>query len=388
MRYIRDDHIEEDIQKLCDSIFTAVSKDRKGGDPFWDQTAGMLMKALLIYVYTECEDEDRNLKSVVTLLQNATVSEKDPSLKSPVDQMFEELRERKPWSLALVYYDLYRDAGEKTIKSIKISLVSKLEKFILPEVERIMKNDELDLRSLGREKTALFAVIPDSDPTLSFLVSVLYSQLFSELYREADSNVSGRLKVPVHLLMDEFANVELPKSFPQILSTMRSRGISCSIIVQNIAQLKKIFDKEWESIAGNCDSFVYLGGNEQSTFKYVSDLLGKETIDIKTQSRSKGKSGSFSTNSQHMARELMKDSEVRLIDNDKCIVFIKGEKPVIDRKYNIFKDRRIKYTDLGKGEPYIQKIRYVNVSDILNVNVENTENKETDFNKILEKINN
>ena len=210
--------------------------------------------------------------------------------------------------------------------------------------------DEMELDKLGEEKTALFAIIPDSHTAFNFLVSILYTQIFQILYYQADIQHKGALPLHVHFLMDEFANVALPDDFDKILATIRSRNSSISIIIQNLNQLKALFEKQWESIIGNCDEFLYLGGNEQSTQKYVSELLGKETIDINTYGKSTGYSGNYSTNYQNTGRDLMTPDEVRMLENEKAILFIRGEKPIIDYKYDLLKHPNVKYTADGEGK--------------------------------------
>ena len=213
--------------------------------------------------------------------------------------------------------------------------------------------DELELDLLGERKTVIFAVIPDNDSSFNFIVGMLYTQLFQRLFASADSKPNGRLPCHVHFVMDEFANVALPDDFEKLLSTMRSREISVSIIIQNMAQLKALFEKQWESIVGNCDEFVYLGGNEQSTHEYVSKLLGKETIDTNTYARSRGRNGSYSTNWQLAGRELMTPDEVRMLDNRCALLFIRGERPVMDEKYDIMKHPNVLLTADGGAKPYI-----------------------------------
>ena len=276
----------------------------------------------------------------------------DQAYKSALDILFERLEMRNPEHIALKYYRNYHSGSGKTLKSIQITLISRLEKFNLDSLASITQNDELELWSLGEQKTAIFAVIPDNDSSFNFLVGMLYTQLFQQLYHQADFIHGGRLPVPVHFLMDEFANVALPDEFDKLLSTMRSREISVSIIIQNLAQLKALFEKQWESIVGNCDEFLYLGGNEQSTHEYVSKLLGKETIDTNTYGRSKGRNGSYSTNWQLAGRELMTPDEVRMLDNRYALLFIRGERPLEDFKYDILKHPNIALTTDGGAEPY------------------------------------
>ena len=270
----------------------------------------------------------------------------------PLDILFERLEDREPEHIAVKYYRDYHSGSAKTLKSIQITLASRLEKFNLESLSSLTITDELELSLLGERKTALFALIPDNDTSFNFIVSILYTQLFQQLFYIADHKYKGRLPVHVHFLMDEFANVSLPDDFDKILSVMRSREVSVSIILQNLAQLKALFEKQWESIVGNCDEFLYLGGNEQSTHKYVSELLGKETIDTNTYGKSTGHSGSYSTNYQIGGRELMTPDEVRMLDNKYAILFIRGERPVMDYKYDILRHPNVIYTADGKGNIY------------------------------------
>jgi type IV secretion system protein VirD4 len=250
------------------------------------------------------------------------------------------------------YYKLYRKGSGKTLKSIQITLAAKLEKFNLDVMEKLTATDELEIMSMGEEKTALFIVIPDSDTSFNFLVSILYTQLFQTLFYQADHIHHGCLPIHVHFVMDEFANVCLPDDFEKDLSTMRSRGVSVSIILQNLAQLKALFEKQWESICGNCDEFLYLGGNEQSTHKYVSELLGKETLDHNTFGKSTGRNSNYSTNYQISGRELLTPDEVRMLDNRYAVLFIRGERPVMDEKFDILRHPNVGATTDGQGKPY------------------------------------
>lgn len=352
-KYIRPTHVDEDIQKLVTNIFSASTpKNTMQQDPFWDSTASMLLKALMLFLYYEAPPYEQNFAMVNEMLRSARVSESNEDFQSPVDILFEQLRAENPQHTALVYYDLYRGGAAKTLKSIQITLISKIEKFIIPSLEQLTACDELELEKMGEEKTALFAIIPDSDKSFNFLVSILYTQLFQQLFKVADEKYHGALPIQVHFIMDEFANVALPDDFQEILSTMRSRGVNASIIIQNIAQLKKLFEKDWESVIGNCDEFLYLGGNEQSTHKYVSELLGKETIDTNTYGYNKGRNGSYTTNYQISGRELLDASEVRLLSDQEAILFVKGELPVKDRKFDTFHHPDITQTPLKGGEPY------------------------------------
>ena len=348
--YLRSDN---DIQRLVTNLFkNTTPKGSQSQDPFWDQAATMLLLALIFYLHYEAPPEEQNFPMVMEMIRAGEVREDDETYKSALDILFERLEMRNPEHIALKYYRSYHSGSGKTLKSIQITLISRLEKFNLESLASITQNDELELWSIGEKKTAVFAIIPDNDSSFSFLVGMLYTQLFQQLYYQADVIHGGRLPVHVHFLMDEFANVALPDEFDKLLSTMRSREISVSIIIQNLAQLKALFEKQWESIVGNCDEFLYLGGNEQSTHEYVSKLLGKETIDTNTYGQSKGRNGSYSTNWQLAGRELMTPDEVRMLDNRYALLFIRGERPVEDLKFDILKHPNIALTTDGGVEPY------------------------------------
>lgn len=348
--YLRSDN---DIQRLVTNLFkNTTPKGSQSQDPFWDQAATMLLLALIFYLHYEAPSEEQNFPMVMEMIRAGEVREDDETYKSALDILFERLEMRNPEHIALKYYRSYHSGSGKTLKSIQITLISRLEKFNLESLASITQNDELELWSIGEKKTAVFAIIPDNDSSFSFLVGMLYTQLFQQLYYQADVIHGGRLPVHVHFLMDEFANVALPDEFDKLLSTMRSREISVSIIIQNLAQLKALFEKQWESIVGNCDEFLYLGGNEQSTHEYVSKLLGKETIDTNTYGQSKGRNGSYSTNWQLAGRELMTPDEVRMLDNRYALLFIRGERPVEDLKFDILKHPNIALTADGGAIPY------------------------------------
>ena len=348
--YLRSDN---DIQRLVTNLFkNTTPKGSQSQDPFWDQAATMLLLALIFYLHYEAPPEEQNFPMVMEMIRAGEVREDDETYKSALDILFERLEMRNPEHIALKYYRSYHSGSGKTLKSIQITLISRLEKFNLESLASITQNDELELWSIGEKKTAVFAIIPDNDSSFSFLVGMLYTQLFQQLYYQADVIHGGRLPVHVHFLMDEFANVALPDEFDKLLSTMRSREISVSIIIQNLAQLKALFEKQWESIVGNCDEFLYLGGNEQSTHEYVSKLLGKETIDTNSYGQSKGRNGSYSTNWQLAGRELMTPDEVRMLDNRYALLFIRGERPVEDLKFDILKHPNIALTTDGGAGPY------------------------------------
>lgn len=344
---------DNDVQKLVTNLFKSTTpKGSQSNDPFWDTAASMLLLALVFYLHYEAPEEEQNFSMVMEMLRAGAIEDEDSNYPSPLDNLFNDLMMTNPEHIAIKYYNSYHSGSAKTLKSIQITLAARLEKFNLESLASLTSTDELDLPSMGEKKVALFALIPDNDSSFNFLVSILYTQLFQQLFYSADHIHGGSLPMPVHFLMDEFANVSLPDDFDKILSVMRSRGVSVSIILQNLAQLKALFDKQWESIIGNCDEFLYLGGNEQSTHKYVSEMLGKETIDTNTYGKSSGRSGNYSTNYQISGRELMTPDEVRMLDNQYAILFIRGERPVMDFKYDILKHPNVALTTDGKASDY------------------------------------
>ena len=348
--YLRSDN---DIQRLVTNLFKSTTpKGSQSNDPFWDTAASMLLLALVFYLHYEAPEDEQNFAMVMEMLRASVIEDEEEPRPSPLDNLFSELEYENPDHIALKYYHSYHSGSAKTLKSIQITLAARLEKFNLESLASLTSTDELELETLGEKKTALFALIPDNDTSFNFLVSILYTQLFQQLFYSADHIHGGSLPIPVHFLMDEFANVSLPDDFDKILSVMRSRSVSVSIILQNLAQLKALFEKQWESIVGNCDEFLYLGGNEQSTHKYVSELLGKSTIDTNTYGKSEGRSGSYSTNYQISGRELLTPDEVRMLDNRYAILFIRGERPVLDFKYDILKHPNVALTADGKAGVY------------------------------------
>ena len=350
--YLRDDN---DVQRLVTNLFKSTTpKGSQSNDPFWDTAASMLLLALIFYLKYEAPPDEQNFPMVMEMLRAADVREDCDEYTSPLDELFERLEMREPDHIAVKYYKDYHSGSAKTLKSIQITLAARLEKFNLSSVASLTMTDELDLPSLGEKKVALFALIPDHDVSFNFLVSMLYGSTFEQLFRLADHEYGGALPVPVHFLMDEFANVSLPDDFDKLLATMRSRNISVSIIIQNIAQLKALFEKQWESIMGNTDEFLYLGGNETGTHKLISEsYLGKQTINTNTYGKSTGRSGSYSTNYQNTGRELLDAAEVRMLDNRYALLFIRGERPIMDEKYDLLKHPNVIFTTDGKGKPYV-----------------------------------
>lgn len=351
-RYIRKD---SDVFRLINNfIQNTTPKNASQNDPFWEKSETALDAALMLYLLHEAPPEEQTMEMILTMIEYGAVKEDDEDYKSPLDLLFEALEEDDPNHIALRQYRVFKQAAGKTAKSILVSAAVRLASFTLPEIQSITNEDSLELEKLGERKQAIFCVISDSnDNSLNFLVGMLYTQAFQELYYQADKVHMGPLPVPVRLMFDEFANVALPDGYARLQATMRSRNIMATIILQNISQLKALFKDDWEGIIGNADTFVYLGGNEQSTHEYVSKLLGKETISTTSSSQSKGRNGSFSQSTQQTGRELMTPDEVRLLDNRKAIVFVRGELPVIDEKYDLMKHPNIAYTEDGGATPYV-----------------------------------
>lgn len=348
--YIKDD---KDVLKLITNLIrNTTPKNSQSTDPFWEKSETALLEALCLYLLNEAPEDEQNFSMIMEMIVAADPKEDDEDYMSPLDYLFYDLEKVKPESLAVKQYKIYKQAAGKTAKSILISVGVRLAAFNLESIASLTCHDELELEKMGERKTALFAVIPDNDSTFNFLIGMLYTQLFQMLYYSADILHNGELQIPVHFVMDEFANVALPDEFDKLLATMRSRQIFVSIIIQNLAQIKALYKDAWESIVGNCDELYYLGGNEQSTHKFMSEYLGKETLDTNTYGKSSGKSGSYSTNYQQAGRELLTADEVRLLNNDYALLFIRGELPIIDRKYNILKHPNVKYTRDGSGIAY------------------------------------
>lgn len=351
MAYIK---TESDVLKFVNALIANTKGDGKEGDEFWTKAETLLYCALVAYIVFEGPEEERNMNTLVEMINSMEVREDDESFKNAVDYMFDGLAKRNPQHFAVRQYAKYKLASGKTAKSILISLGVRLEKFNLPQIAAVVCHDELNIPALGEHKTALFAVIPDNDSSLNFIIGMMYSSIFQELYYAADQVYGGRLPIHVHCVMDEFANVALPDEFDKLLATMRSREISVSIIIQNIAQLKVFFEKQWESIIGNCDEFIYLGGNETSTHKMISEsYLGRATIDTNTYGKSTGRSGSYSTNYQLSGRELYTAGEVRMLDNRYALLFIRGEHPIQDEKYDILHHPNLNLTADGGMPPYM-----------------------------------
>ena len=349
-RYLRD---EKDALKLVNTLIQATTpKGSHEADPFWTKAETALLQAIILMLFQEAPEQEQNFSMVMRVLEYAEVREEDEEHLSPLDLLFQSIEQENPESIALRQYKVFKQAAGKTAKSILVSAAVRLAPFNLPQIKVLTDHDDMDLYTLGEKKCALYAVIPDNDTTFNFLVSLLYSQIFQTLYYCADQQHHGALPHHVHFILDEAPSVNLP-GLPRELATMRSRNISCSTIIQNMAQIKELYKDSWETIPGNSDTLLYLGGNEASTHKYISEALGKATIDTKTHGQTKGRSGSYSTNFQMSGRELMTPDEVRAMDNRYGILFIRGAKPVMDLKYDLMDHPAIRDTPDGGGPPYI-----------------------------------
>ena len=348
--YLRD---EKDVLKLVNNLIQSTTpKGSHESDPFWTKAETALLQAIILMLFQEAPEYEQNFSMVMRVLEYAEVREEDEGHVSPLDLLFESIERRKPDSVAVRQYKVFKLAAGKTAKSILVSTAVRLAPFNLPQIQALTNHDDMDLYTLGEKKVALYAVIPDNDNTLNFLVSLLYAQAFQALYYSADQIHHGPLPHHVRFVLDEFAAMPLP-GFTRELATMRSRSISASVIIQNMAQIKELYKDSWETIPGNCDTILYLGGNESSTHKYVSEMLGKATIDTKTHGQTKGKSGSYSTNFQMSGRELLTPDEVRKLDNRYALLFIRGASPVMDEKYDLMHHPAISHSSLGGAAPYI-----------------------------------
>ena len=348
--YLRD---EKDVLKLVNNLIQSTTpKGSHESDPFWTKAETALLQAIILMLFQEAPEYEQNFSMVMRVLEYAEVREEDEGHVSPLDLLFESIERRKPDSVAVRQYKVFKLAAGKTAKSILVSTAVRLAPFNLPQIQALTEHDDMDLYTLGEKKVALYAVIPDNDNTFNFLVSLLYAQAFQALYYSADQIHHGPLPRHVRFVLDEFAAMPLP-GFTRELATMRSRSISASVIIQNMAQIKELYKDSWETIPGNCDTILYLGGNESSTHKYVSEMLGKATIDTKTHGQTKGKSGSYSTNFQMSGRELLTPDEVRKLDNRYALLFIRGASPVMDEKYDLMHHPAISRSSLGGAAPYI-----------------------------------
>lgn len=368
-RYIRSE--TDGLKLIVNLIRNTTPRNAGGSDPFWEKAETALLQSLMLYLWYEAPEEEQNFSMVMKMLSYADVREEKETYVSALDLLFNQLAANNPNHIAVKQYRIYKQAAGKTAKSINVSLAVRLSAFNMEQIQHITDHDDMQIERIGDEKTAIFAVIPDNDTSLSYIVGMLYTQIIQELYYQADHVYHGRLPIHVRMLLDEFCNIGIPDGFDQSLATMRSREISATIIVQNLAQLRGLYkDGAWETVTGNCDSLIYLGGNEQSTHEYISKLLGKETIDTRTHGQTKGKSGSYSTNMQTTGRELMTPDEVRLLDNSKALLFIRGFPAVMDDKYDLNHHPNVHRTASGGYLPYVHSPQtYVPITKAFNFGI-------------------
>ena len=352
--YVRE---EKDVLSLIDNLIkNTTPRNASSNDPFWEKAEVALDSALMLYLIHEAPQDEQNFETMLYMMNFADVREEDEQYRSPLDMLFRALEEEQPAHVAVKQYKVFKQAAGKTAKSILVTAAVRLAAFNIPQYAAMTSMDEMDFGSLGERKRAIFCVIPVNDSSMNYLVGMLYTQCFQELYRRADLKYNGRLPVPVRVLQDEWANVAQPESYPKILATCRSYNIGLNIIVQNVQQIKALYEKEHESIIGNCDALLFLGGgNEPASLEFIVKLLGRETLATRTRGLTKGRNGSSTTNYQQTGRDLMTVDEVRKLDTNKAILFIRGEDPVIDRKYNLKRHPNIKLTSDGKAKPYIHK---------------------------------
>lgn len=349
--YIRDD---PDVLKLMDNLVKNTTPPKgASNDPFWEKAEIALDSALMLYLLYEAPVEEQNFEMLMFMLECARVMEEDEQYQSPLDLLFQTLEERDPSHIAVREYKVYKQAAGKTAKSILVTASVRLAAFIFPQYAAMMQTDEMDFPSLGERKRAIFCVIPVNDGSMNYLVSMLLTQCFQQLYLRADERYNGRLPMPVRVIQDEWANVAQPDSYPKVLATCRSYNIGINIIVQNIQSIKALYKDEWEGIIGNCDTLLFLGGgNEPTSLEFVSKLLGKETVHTRTRGQTKGRSGSSSVNFQQTGRDLMTPDEIRMLPTNDALLFIRGEKPVRDKKYDIKKHPNVRRTADGRAKPY------------------------------------
>ena len=334
---------EKDILKLVQTIIANTKGEgEKSGEDFWVKAEKLYYTALIGYIFYESPKEEKNFSTLLEMIDASEVREEDENFKNAIDMMFEVLEERDPNHFAVKQYRKYKLAAGKTAKSILISCGARLAPFDIKELRELMSEDEMNLDTLGDRKTALFVIISDTDDTFNFVVSIMYSQLFNLLCDKADDKYGGRLPVHVRFLLDEFANIGLIPKFEKLIATIRSREISASIILQAQSQLKAIYKDHADTIIGNCDSTLFLGGKEKGTLKEISELLGKETIDLYNTSETRSNQKSFGLNYQKLGKELMSQDEIAVMDGGKCIFQLRGVRPFISNKFDITKHRNYK----------------------------------------------
>ena len=345
--YLRDD---KDVLRLVNNLIrNTTPKGAQSSDPFWERAETALLEALILYLVNEAPPEEQNFSMVMEMINAAEVREDDEEYASVLDELFERLAMRNPEHLAVKQYHIFKLAAGKTAKSILISCGARLAPFDIKELRELMETDEMELDTIGDRKTALFVIISDTDDTFNFVVSILYTQLFNLLCDKADDEYGGRLPVHVRCLLDEFANIgQIPK-FEKLIATIRSREISASIILQSQSQLKAIYKDNADTIVGNCDTTLFLGGKEKTTLKEISEILGKETIDSFNTSETRGRELSHGLNYQKLGKQLMTEDEIAVMDGGKCILQLRGVRPFFSDKFDITKHPKYKY--LSDADP-------------------------------------
>ena len=374
-------HSEKDILKLVTTLMTNTRGEGKGGDPFWDKAEKLLLTSLIAYIHYEAPEEEQNFATLLEFLNVMEVREDDEAFQNPVDQMFEKLGEQQPNHFAVRQYRLYKLAAGKTAKSILISCGSRLAPFDIAELREITAYDELELDTLGDRKTALFLIMSDTDSTFNFLISMVYTQLFNLLCEKADDVYGGRLPVHVRCLIDECANIGQIPNLEKLVATIRSREISACLVLQAQSQLKAIYKDNADTIIGNMDCSIFLGGKEPTTLKELAAVLGKETIDTCNQGESRGRETSHSLNYQKLGKELMSQDELAVMDGGKCILQLRGVRPFLSDKYDITKHPNFRYTadadpknafDIETFLSHHLKLRKNDVCDVFEVSVPDT----------------
>ena len=336
-------HDDKDVLRLISNLIqNTTPKGSQSSDPFWEKSETALLQALMLYLLHEAPPEEQNFAMIMEMLGSAQVKEEDEDYESPLDILFDRLEMRDPDSIAVKQYHIYKQAAGKTAKSILISCGARLAPFDIKELRDLLSYDELQLDLLGDQKSAFFVIISDTDDTFNFVVAIMYTQLFNLLCERADDVYNGRLPYHVRLLLDEFSNIGHIPKWDKLIATIRSREISASIILQSKSQLKTMYKDAAETIIGNCDSTLFLGGKEESTLKEISEILGKETIDLYNTSDTRGNSRSYGLNYQKTGKELMSKDELSVMDGDKCILQIRGVRPFLSNKFDITKHKRYK----------------------------------------------
>ena len=333
---------ETDIMKVVDAFVAGTTTGKQQGEQFWIDAEKLLYNALIGYIMKLGLDDERNFAMLLDMVNAIEINEDDDTEKNGVDYMFEDLEEEDPGCYAVLQYKKFKQAAGKTAKSIMISVGARLARFDIPEVREIMSYDELELDTIGDRKTALFIIISDTTKTMNFMATILYTQVFNLLCEKADNLYGGSLPIPVHCILDEFSNIGRIPDFEILISTIRSRKISASVILQSLAQLNNTYDKAADIISDNCDTFLFLGGKGK-TLKDISDLLGKETIDLYNTSDTRGTNRSYGLNYSKVGRELLTQDELAKMPGGKCIVQVRGVKPFYSDKYDITKHKRYKY---------------------------------------------